>query len=59
MWITIIVLGIIAVIGLLLMNSKEEGEQAVGAYTLGALLPALIKVVTVVGVILAFIRACS
>lgn len=59
MWTTIIILGVVAIIGFLLLNSKEEGEQAVGAYTLGAFLPALIKLSIFIGIIVLIVRACS
>lgn len=59
MWTVILVIAGIAIVALLLLNSKEEGEQATGAYMLGALVPALIKLSIMVGVIVLIVKACS
>ncbi|MCL1691626.1 hypothetical protein CMT57_01560 [Elizabethkingia anophelis] len=59
MWTVIIILAIIAVIALLFLNSNEDGNQAFGAYLLGNLLPALVKLAIMVGVIVLLVKACS
>ncbi|MDV3747089.1 hypothetical protein CMU21_04515 [Elizabethkingia anophelis] len=59
MWTVIIILVIIAVIALLFLNSNEDGNQALGAYLLGNLLPALVKLAIMVGVIVLLVKACS
>ncbi|MCT3647126.1 hypothetical protein HZQ44_02915 [Elizabethkingia anophelis] len=59
MWTVIIILAIIAVIALLFLNSNEDGNQVLGAYLLGNLLPALVKLAIMVGVIVLLVKACS
>ena len=59
MWTVIIILAIIAVIALLFLNSNEDGNQALGAYLLGNLLPTLVKLAIMVGVIVLLVKACS
>ncbi|UKY90919.1 hypothetical protein [Elizabethkingia anophelis] len=52
-------MAIIAVIALLFLNSNEDGNQALGAYLLGNLLPALVKLAIMLGVIVLLVKACS
>ncbi|MDX8572650.1 hypothetical protein OZ666_13240 [Elizabethkingia sp. HX QKY] len=59
MWTIIIILAIIAIIALLLLNSNEDSNQALGAYFLGNLLPALVKLAIMIGVIVLIVKACS
>lgn len=59
MWIIISILVAVAVISFLLMNSKDEDSQRTGAYVLGNIMPALVKIALVIGVIVLLLKACS
>lgn len=59
MWSFIIIIAVIAIIALLFMGSKDNGNQAFGAYIIGNLLPALVKIGIVIGVIVLIFKACS
>ncbi|AQW98553.1 hypothetical protein CMU73_10865 [Elizabethkingia anophelis] len=59
MWIIISILIAIAVISFLLMNSKDEDNQRTGAYVLGNIMPALVKIALVIGVVVLIVKACS
>lgn len=59
MWTFIIIVAVIAVIALLFMGSKDDGNQTFGAYIIGNLLPALVKIGIVIGVIVLIFKACN